>query len=108
MQTITQRFANELGYSDVRPYEVVRIVSDKCIEVRSMNAERDPNWKAEWVSGGFAGHCVNNDKQQWVITSDPDGRVERIRLHRDGEWRTKYKQRFALADEPIRHYDFNF
>ena len=33
----TDRFANRCGYSDVHPYEIVRIVSDKCIEVRAMD-----------------------------------------------------------------------
>jgi hypothetical protein len=30
----TLNYANHCGYSDVTPYEVVRVVSDKTIEVR--------------------------------------------------------------------------
>ena len=41
----TASYANKYGYSDVYPYEIVRVISAKTIEVREMDAERDPNWK---------------------------------------------------------------
>jgi len=53
------KYANLYGYSDVHPYEVVRVISEKTIEIRAMNASRDPNWKPEIIPGGFAGHCIN-------------------------------------------------
>lgn len=102
------RYANHIGYSDVTPYEVIRAISDKCVEVRKMNAERDENWKAEFVTGGFAGVCINQNDQRWVITSDPNGVVERVRLHRDGYWYGVGKRRFSFSDTPRRYYDFNF
>ena len=34
-------YANQYGYSDIEPYEIVRVVSDKTIEIRNMNAERN-------------------------------------------------------------------
>lgn len=42
---VEMKFANRLGYSDVEPFEVVRVVSDKCLEIRGMEAELDPSWK---------------------------------------------------------------
>lgn len=65
------KFANKIGYSDIEPCEVVRVVSDKCLEIRRMKAERDPAWKPEILPGGFAGVCVNQSSQKWVIQSDP-------------------------------------
>lgn len=36
------QYANKLGYSDINPYEVIRVVSAKCLEVREMEAVRVP------------------------------------------------------------------
>ncbi len=102
------RFANRLGYSDVEPFEVVRVVSEKCLEVRAMKAELDPAWKPEWVVGGFAGQCINQRNQKWVIESDVEGCVQRIRLQKNGDWKAPSGERFALSIIPIRFYDYNF
>ena len=40
-------YANHYGYSDVTPYEVVKVISDKTIEVREMDAERDDSVQQE-------------------------------------------------------------
>ena len=101
------QFANHYGYSDVNPYEVVRVVSEKTIEVRAMNAEKDPTWTPEWVVGGFAGHCTNQHSQRWIITSDESAPTLRIRLGKHG-WKSADGRKFGLSDEPQRFYDYNF
>lgn len=100
-------YANHYGYSDVNPFEIVRRVSDKTLEIRAMKAERDPSWKPDFVAGGFCGTVVNQSSQQWLIKSDPDGRVVRIRLGKHG-WKDAAKRRYGLSDEPVKFYDFNF
>jgi hypothetical protein len=102
------RFANKVGYSDIEPFEVVRVVSAKCLEVREMKAELDPAWKPEWVVGGFAGRCINQSSQKWVVASDVDGRVQRIRLQKSGDWKAPSGERFTLSGMPIKFYDYNF
>ena len=79
-------YANHYGYSDVNPFEIVRRVSDKTIEIREMDAERDPEWKPEFHVGGFSAHCSNQREQRWNITSNPENRVIRIRLSKSGVW----------------------
>lgn len=101
-------YANAIGYSDITPFEIVRTVSDKCLEVREMNATIDPTWQAEWHAGGFAGHCANQGTQRWLISSDDTGRVVRIRRQKDGQWKSAHGERFRLSAEPVRFYDFNF
>jgi hypothetical protein len=101
------QYANHYSYSDVTPYEVVRVVSDKTIEVREMDAERDDSVKLEFHVGGFSAHCSNQRDQKWFITSNPENRVIRIRLGKKG-WQDKYGQRFKLSDKPVRFYDYNF
>ena len=103
-------FANNALYSDVEPFEIVRVVSDKTIEVRAMDAEMADDWKPNMVSGGFAFHCTNNNDQRkaWVITSNEANPVVRIRKQKNGTWYNKSNGRFFLAEQPAKKYDFNF
>lgn len=102
-------YANHVGYSDVNPYEIVRHVSPTTIEIRAMNAVRaNPENDLGFVPGGFVGHCANQHEQKWLITSDPNALVKRIRLHKDGKWRCKHGERFVLAVAPRKFYDYNF
>jgi hypothetical protein len=102
------KFANHYGYSDVNPFEVVKVVSDKTIEVREMDAEKDPSWVPDWHVGGFAGHCSNQQEQKWFITSNGSNPVVRIRLSKSGVWKDKHGRKFGLSDQPTRFYDYNF
>ena len=100
-------YAIRFGYSDVHPFEVVRRVSDKTIEVRAMSAKIDPEWKPEFVAGGFAAHCVNQDEQRWIIESDEEAKVVRIRLGKRG-WKDKNGNQYKLRDKPVKFHDYNF
>ena len=53
MNIKSKRYANMIGYTDVSPHEIVKRISDKTIEIRSMDAELDPSWKREVHPGGF-------------------------------------------------------
>jgi hypothetical protein len=107
MNTITAKFANHHGYSDISPFEIVRVISDKTIEVRRMNYTRDPNWKPEIIPGGFCGHCVNQNEQTYTYESVPDAPVFRIRDSKNG-WKCADGNKFVLSDAPTRFYDHNF
>ena len=102
------KYANYHGYSDVNPFEVVKVISDKTIEVREMNAERDDSVKMEFHVGGFSAHCSNQRDQKWFITSDESAPVIRIRLSKNRGWQDKHGRRFVLADSPLKFYDYNF
>lgn len=101
-------YANHAAYSDVNPFEVVRKVSDKTLEIRSMKSVLDPDWKPEITPGGFAGHCSNSRSQKWIITSDSEGKVVRIRLRKNGHWKNAGGSRFVLCDHPVKYHDYNF
>lgn len=110
---MVKQFANHIGYSDVNPYEVIRVVSDKTIEIRKMDAEKDTSVGLEeelvFIPGGFSAHCVNQSSQKWVIKSNTEYRTFRIRYSkRLGAWRSADGRRFRLDDEPIKFYDYNF
>lgn len=103
---LTATYANHIGYSDITPYEVVRVVSAKTIEIRALRTVALP-WERQWVPGGFLGTTLNQTDQEWSFESDPSAPVERIRLTKKGEWRNR-NRRFVLANEPVKFYDYNF
>ena len=101
-------YANHFGYTDINPFEVVRVISDKTLEVRAMDAIRDESIELQWVAGGFAGHCVNQSQQKWLIKSNPSNRIVRIRLSKNKGWQDKDGRKFRLSDQPTKFYDYNF
>jgi hypothetical protein len=101
-------YANQLGYSDITPFEVIRVVSDKCLEVRSMNYTQTNAKEMVFHVGGFAAHCSNQNDQKWDITSDENGYVFKIRKNVRGIWKNKHGDTYSVGDQPRRRYDFNF
>lgn len=107
-------FANQHFYTDWEPWEVIEIVTENCIVVREMIAEitkeSSKRLQDSFVPGGFFGH-VNNDAQEWTIKSDPNGRVETVRRHKDGAFHLPNDRggtRFWLDTKPYKYYDYNF
>ena len=100
-------YANQYGYSDITPFEIVRRISDKTIEIRCMSTEVDPSWKPEFIPGGFAGHCVNQHRQVWIFSSDENAPVIRARRRKDGSFQSIYG-RHIIQDKPVKFRDYNF
>jgi hypothetical protein len=102
-------YANHIGYSDINPYEIIRRVSDKTIEIREMDAVRsNPENKLGFAAGGFLGHCSRQGDQEWTITSNQNYRTIRIRLNKNGRWQDSYGNRYKLSAKPQKFYDYNF
>jgi hypothetical protein len=111
----TELFANHCGYSDVHPYEIVRIVNDKCIEIRAMDTSENINQgELNFHVGGFSAHCSNQHSQDYIYTSNPENGVQKIRLNRTSQycaaktWKNKHGMRFNIAEAPYKFHDFNF
>lgn len=100
-------YANQYSYSDVTPFEVVRKVSEQTLEIREMDAKRDESVELEFHVGGYSAHCSNQRAQKWIITSNNENRVVRIRAGKTG-WKDAHGNRFKLADAPVHFYDYNF
>lgn len=101
-------YANRLGYTDVEPFEIIRHISSKTIEIRAMNAVLSPDFKPNIVPGGFAGHCTNNNEQKWIITANEFAPIIRIRKHANGRWQDANVNRYNLDTKPIKFYDYNY
>lgn len=107
------QYANLYLYTDGEPFEVVRVISDKTMEIRQMKATLSPDWKPDIIPGGFAGHCVNQNEQVWLYESDPSMPVVRMRkvkpthANRLMTWKSKYGHH-RLSDKPRKFHDYNF
>lgn len=103
------KYANCHGYSDVTPFEVMRVVSKSTMDVRRMDAERDETFKLEFHVGGFSANCSNQDDQRWIITSDTTNQITRIRYSKANQrWQDSSGSRYLLSDKPVKFYDYNF
>ena len=92
-------------YSDSQACTVIKRTA-KTITIQEDKATLDPNFKPEFVVGGFAGHCTNQNEQTYTYESDPNGRTITAR------WSEK-RGAFVYCDKIItngRHqfYDYNF
>lgn len=100
-------YANLMMYTDIRPFEIIRRVSELTLEIREMNAVIDNSFQPEFDSGGFAGHCINQSEQRYSYSSDLDAPVIRARLRKDGFFWSKLGMH-RLSSQPIKFYVYNF
>ena len=81
--------------SDCYPYEVVEIRTPNKIVIRSMKAENGP--KGQPYIG----------IEDWIITSDPNGRIETIRKGKNGRWKSAHGTPYSVGGA-YRHHDPHF
>lgn len=103
-----KKYCNKHLYSDIEPYEVVRIVSEKTVEVREMDYVQTKHPK-EVNLGGFAAHVADNDSQEYKYTSNEKYPVKRLRFSLSkNQWQDAFGNRYVMSDEPKKFYDYNF
>jgi len=96
------------SYSDVEPYEVVKISkTGKKITLRAMNYKQINKENLEFNVGGFAANCSNQRKQEWEITSNTEGATITANWSEKKKMYTTGYGRVDLASAR-RFYDFNF
>ena len=90
-------------------YAATVIKKTKCsLTVRRDKAILDPEWKPDWIPGGFAAHCLNNNEQRY-IAYEPD-ETGSIYIFRWSEKYQSYGRPGNLTLSKGRHefYDYNF
>jgi hypothetical protein len=93
------KYINRHGYSDIDPIgKIVGIKSKTIVYVQPMVAG-DNLTKMEWISGGFVGHCVNQNEQRYEFTEE--GNVFEMRL-------SAGDKSHRISDRPMKYYDYNF
>jgi hypothetical protein len=94
-------------YSDAHAGTVIKKTKTS-VTIQRDNATMDPNFKPEFVVGGFAGHCTNQEKQVYTYEQDPNGQTMTFR------WSKKYnrfqdgKTGISLTKGRREFYDYNF
>lgn len=94
-------------YSDAHAGTVIK-KTKTTITIQQDIATLDPNFKPEFVTGGFAGHCTNQQDQTYTYERNPNGTTYTFR------WSAKYnKYREAKAGKTVtkgrrEYYDWNF
>ena len=95
-------------YTDIEPYTVIER-KGKRIKLQKAKATLDPNYKPERIAGGFAGHCINNHDQKWIITANPNGAIIEGYLGNDNEWYEKGSNRRTIISQGyVKFHDYNF
>ncbi len=93
-------------WSDRHACTIIK-VTKTTITVQRDTAILNPDFKPEFIPGGFVGHCTNQNEQSYTYERDEQGEVTTIR------WSEKY-QRYGRPGFPTlskgRHefYDYNF
>lgn len=93
-------------YSDRYAGTIIK-VTKSTITIRRDKATLSPDFKPEWIPGGFAAHCTNQDEQEY--TYEPNEKGETYTLHWSKKY-NRYGQPGDLTASKGRHefYDYNF
>ena len=63
-------------------------------------------WRPEFIPGGFAGHCVNNDSQSYTYEADPAAPLYRATRRKDGRFRTSNGEPVIPGRHHFRDHNF--
>lgn len=93
-------------WSDRYAATVIKVTKSS-VTVRRDKATLNPDFKPEWIPGGFAAHCTNQDEQTYTYEPDENGTEYTFRWSRKYQ---RYGQPGNLTLSKGRHefYDYNF
>lgn len=103
-------YLTETLWTDTTPYKVIAR-TDTTLTLQEVRVERDPEFKPNFIKGGFAGHCTNQDEQTWLYAGLGDD-IVKVRLVKsrycgsDKLWGSKGRE--FIANGANRKYDYNF
>lgn len=85
-------YANQKLFSDVNPYEIVKKISEKTLEIREMDSKN--------IGESYG--------QEWEFSSNMQNPIVRIRLRKNGIWKDSKGIKYRLSLTPERYYDYGF
>lgn len=66
--------------------EFKKTKSSRYVIVQVDKAKMKESFKPEIISGGFLGHCVNNNEQEYDYERDSEGQTFKFTLRKNGSW----------------------
>jgi hypothetical protein len=104
---VIKGFANQCGYTDMYPFEVVETRTPQKVLIRMMDSKMIKPAKLLGV-GGFCAH-FDNHTQEWECTSNEEYPIYAIRWSQAKKhWFDKHGNRYRMSDVAIKFYDNNF
>lgn len=95
-------------YSDRHACTVIA-KTKKTITLQQDKATLDPNFKPEFIVGGFAAHCTNQNDQKYTYERDPNGEIFKCYWsERLGRYTTGGDQSIGVSVGRHEFYDYNF
>ena len=94
------------GYSDAHAYTITAKTA-KTITVQQDDATLD-NFKPEFVVGGFAGHCTNQNEQKYIYKCNIENPLEILHADRQGNFHAWKEKRPNVSIGRNEFYDYNF
>lgn len=95
-------------YSDRHAATVVKRTATR-ITVQHDKAVLDPNFKPDFIPGGFSAHCTNQHKQSYTYERDPEGRIETFNWsEKRGRWQGGGDGSIVLILGRHEFYNYNF
>ena len=92
-------------WSDREAYTIIK--RTPCtLTLRRCKATLKPEWKPIWYEGGFAGHCANQNEQDYTYEEDENGRV--VTVHWSNKWKRFRDGACTVVPGRKEFYDYNF
>jgi hypothetical protein len=98
-------YFTEVGYSQLYPWVATKRTA-KTATLAKVVVKKDPDWKPDFIPGGFCAHCTNQSDQTWLFDRIEHTAVTTIRLNNRGQWAHK-GVRF-IPNRATEFYDYNF
>lgn len=93
-------------WSDRHAATIIK-VTPKTVTVQRDTAILSPDFKPEWITGGFSAHCTNQNEQSYTYERNEKGEIITFR------WSDKYQTygtpgNLTLSKGRHEFYDYNF
>lgn len=94
------KYLNRYGWSDVNPIgKIIGLVGKSSVLVQRVEAGENKT-KMDFVSGGFAGVCINQGSQCYDFSETEE--TFKVRISKS------LLKNIRIQDAPVKYYDYNF
>lgn len=99
-QDLIGKYVNQYLYTDILPVGKIIAVKGKTTIVIQKVIAGDNKTKMEFISGGFAGVCINQWQQEYDFHELDETMTLRV-----GK---QFSKQYRIDEKPRNYYDYNF